>query len=157
MKKGTKNGPAANEERSNSTVEDDDANFPGYPHYPAGEDIRSRAKRIDVDINTAVENDQPLKDAVVNTTQSNPLDANESNSDLTSDDFQALASEEIHTTGDDEILTNRVYPVDFAGEDLDIPGSEQDGDQEAVGSEDEENNSYSLGGDNHENLEEDPS
>ena len=39
--------------------------------------------------------------------------------------------------------------------DLDIPGSELDDTQEDIGSEDEENNYYSLGGDNHEDLEED--
>lgn len=38
--------------------------------------------------------------------------------------------------------------------DLDIPGSELDDENEAIGEEDEENNYYSLGGDNHENLEE---
>jgi hypothetical protein len=41
------------------------------------------------------------------------------------------------------------------GEDLDIPGSELDDANEAIGEEDEENNYYSLGGDNHDNLEED--
>lgn len=44
---------------------------------------------------------------------------------------------------------------EFPGDDLDIPGSELDDLQEDIGSEDEENNYYSLGGDNHENLEED--
>jgi len=39
--------------------------------------------------------------------------------------------------------------------DLDIPGSELDDQQENIGSEDEENNYYSLGGDDHEDLEED--
>jgi hypothetical protein len=78
-------------------------------------------------------------------------------SDLTKDDFQALASEELESTGDDEILLNRPWPVDFAGNDLDIPGSEQDDAQERVGSEDEENNAYSLGGDRHTDLEEDHS
>lgn len=38
---------------------------------------------------------------------------------------------------------------------LDIPGAELDDPEEFIGSEDEENNYYSLGGDNHENLEED--
>jgi len=37
---------------------------------------------------------------------------------------------------------------------LDVPGAEQDDIAEDVGAEDEENNYYSLGGDNHENLEE---
>jgi len=38
--------------------------------------------------------------------------------------------------------------------DLDIPGSELDDLQEDIGSEDEENNYYSLGGDDHVDLEE---
>ncbi len=38
--------------------------------------------------------------------------------------------------------------------DLDIPGSELDDIQEDIGNEDEENNYYSLGGDDHEDLEE---
>jgi hypothetical protein len=41
------------------------------------------------------------------------------------------------------------------GENLDVPGSELDDEKEAIGSEDEENNYYSLGGDRHEDLEED--
>ena len=44
---------------------------------------------------------------------------------------------------------------DRVGGDLDIPGSELDDEQEKVGSEDEENNYYSLGGDDHNDLEED--
>ena len=38
-----------------------------------------------------------------------------------------------------------------SGHDLDVPGSELDDIQEEIGSEDEENNNYSLGGDNHSN------
>ena len=44
---------------------------------------------------------------------------------------------------------------DASGRDLDIPGTELDDNQEDIGSEDEENNYYSLGGDDHNNLEED--
>lgn len=47
------------------------------------------------------------------------------------------------------------FHEDLTGEDLDIPGAELDDEQEDIGSEDEENNYYSLGGDNHENLDED--
>ena len=43
----------------------------------------------------------------------------------------------------------------ITGDDLDIPGSEADDTNEEIGEEDEENNYYSLGGDDHENLEED--
>jgi hypothetical protein len=47
------------------------------------------------------------------------------------------------------------FDEDMSGDDLDIPGVELDDVDEANGSEDEENNYYSLGGDNHNNLEED--
>lgn len=36
-----------------------------------------------------------------------------------------------------------------SGDDLDVPGAELDDENEALGEEDEENNPYSLGGDNH--------
>ena len=38
---------------------------------------------------------------------------------------------------------------DLSGNDLDVPGAEDDDADEATGSEDEENNEYSLGGENH--------
>jgi len=44
---------------------------------------------------------------------------------------------------------------DNLGSDLDVPGSELDDEQELIGSEDEENNYYSLGGDDHNDLDED--
>jgi hypothetical protein len=44
---------------------------------------------------------------------------------------------------------------DVSGSDLDVPGSELDDNQEIIGNEDEENNYYSLGGDDHNDLEED--
>ena len=47
------------------------------------------------------------------------------------------------------------FNQDKSGSDLDIPGSELDDNQEDIGSEDEENNGYSIGGDNHNDLEED--
>lgn len=40
------------------------------------------------------------------------------------------------------------------GGNLDVPGSELDDAQENIGNEDEENNYYSLGGDDHNNLDE---
>jgi hypothetical protein len=57
----------------------------------------------------------------------------------------------------DKVGTNneKDFNDDESGGDLDIPGSELDDEQEIVGSEDEENNYYSLGGDDHENLDED--
>ena len=46
------------------------------------------------------------------------------------------------------------FTDDVSGSDLDIPGSELDDKQENIGSEDEENNGYSLGGDDHNDLDE---
>ena len=42
----------------------------------------------------------------------------------------------------------KAFQEDVSGDDLDIPGGELDDAQEAVGSEDEENNYYSLGDEN---------
>lgn len=79
-----------------------------------------------------------------------------SESDVTDEDLEALGPKDLSMDmGEDEqILKNRVWPVDMAGVDLDVPGAELDDENEAIGSEDEENNSWSLGGDAHEdNLE----
>lgn len=43
---------------------------------------------------------------------------------------------------------------DMSGEELDVPGSELDDEQEINGNEDEENNFYSIGGENHHDLDE---
>jgi len=60
-------------------------------------------------------------------------------------------------TGNDKVgLSNeKDFNDNISGSDLDIPGSELDDIQESIGSEDEENNYYSLGGDDHNDLEED--
>jgi hypothetical protein len=126
--------------------------FPGYPLYPASEDIMNQGKRLDVDVNAAIEGSIPPE--VEPVPEIPKLGTSEKDSDLTKDDFQALASDEIESTGDDEILANRSWPVDFTGSELDVPGSEDDDAQEQIGSEDEENNSYSLGSDRHSDLDE---
>ncbi len=51
----------------------------------------------------------------------------------------------------------KVYDNELNGEDLDVPGSELDDRNEDIGNEDEENNYYSLGGDNHNDLDENDS
>jgi len=59
------------------------------------------------------------------------------------------------TNENDGKFNEKNFKQDKSGDDLDIPGSELDDEQENLGSEDEENNGYSIGGDNHNNLEED--
>ncbi|HET9136738.1 MAG TPA: hypothetical protein VFO76_08875 [Candidatus Kapabacteria bacterium] len=70
------------------------------------------------------------------------------------------ASEDIYNQ---EEKAERIDPTDLldgepsTNSSLDVPGAELDDNAEAVGAEDEENNYYSLGGDDHNDLEEDNS
>ncbi|MEP7377579.1 MAG: hypothetical protein ABI675_29510 [Chitinophagaceae bacterium] len=52
------------------------------------------------------------------------------------------------------VMNEKDFEDDLSGDDLDIPGAELDDSNEEIGEEDEENNYYSLGGDNHDDLEE---
>lgn len=104
--------------------------LPGYPIYPPNEDVYSRLQKVDeTSIEEGAEIELPLEKNL-------PERRN-------SPDFTDDASEESEFDSDEE--------------QLDVPGSELDDAQEQIGSEDEENNYYSLGGDNHEDLEEDRS
>jgi hypothetical protein len=91
--------------------------FPGYPIYPASEDIYRKSK-LEMEINP--ENPILLKFP------------NENSGTMNEKDFEN----------------------DRSGDDIDVPGSELDDPMEKIGSEDEENNYYSLGGDNHNDLDE---
>jgi len=73
-------------------------NLPGYPLYPASEDVYNKSKKV-----------MKIDPEVSNIKESRGLD---------------------------------------------VPGSELDDLQESIGSEDEENNYYSLGGDDHNDLDE---
>ncbi len=57
-----------------------------------------------------------------------------------------------NSTGEESIEDE---DIDEDISELDIPGSGDDNADEEIGEEDEENNYYSLGGDNHDALEED--
>jgi hypothetical protein len=57
-----------------------------------------------------------------------------------SKDIQKLT---LDSTGNEDRVNEKSNPLDM-GADLDIPGSELDDTDEAIGGEDEENNSYSL-------------
>lgn len=61
---------------------------------------------------------------------------------------------EIIKIDENQTWNEKNFNQDKSGSDLDIPGTELDDDQENIGSEDEENNGYSIGGDNHNNLDE---
>ncbi len=99
----------------NPTIDD----FPGYPLYPASQDIYNQYEETDID----------------------PENISKKKKSITNDPTN--------------ILNESDFDDDYTGSDLDVPGSELDDDQEDIGSEDEENNYYSLGGDDHDDLEED--
>lgn len=104
-----------------------------------------------IDTDEEALNQQGMEHPVPNNMEQEVDGTEKNESDVTADDLQALGPKDLSMDmGDDEELKNRVWPVDMAGGDLDIPGTELDDANEAVGSEDEENNAYSLGGDNHE-------
>lgn len=143
-------------------VNKDDENLPGYPHYPASEDVMNIGmERIDADVE-ALPRANSISPEVLNALPKTPSDQildpvltdeeRATPNDLNADDLVALGSDEIaNDLGEDEELRDRVNPVDMAASDLDVPGSELDDSSEEIGTEDEENNFYSLGGDNHDN------
>ena len=92
--------------------------LPGYPLYPASEDIYSKYRE---EKNIDPEDISKIKE---------------------SNDSKGINNE-------------KDFSDDMSGSDLDVPGSELDDEQENIGSEDEENNYYSLGGDDHNDLDED--
>lgn len=153
----------------NAADEKTDEDFPGYPHYPAKDDImnhRSDSHRVDVDVENipanrnasgmkqqslAGQNSQKTEDAMEPGLGNDDLDLRMGNaSDVNSDDLAAL-----NATNDEIGIPQNVSNEDLIS-DLDIPGSELDDADENIGEEDEENNYYSLGGDRHEAQEEDP-
>jgi len=62
---------------------------------------------------------------------------------LTEDNINLKRSALDNTDDDGELLNEGSMADDLSGEDLDVPGSEDDDENEEIGEEDEENNSYS--------------
>jgi len=73
-----------------------------------------------------------------------------------SDDIYSQ-SEKVESIDDEDNpkLAKEKSKKPLIGEGLDVPGAELDDADEKIGEEDEENNYYSLGGDDHNDLEED--
>jgi len=65
------------------------------------------------------------------------------------------ATKAINKTGEFKSMNEKDYHDDVTGRDLDIPETESEADMEDSGNGDEENDYYSIGGDNHTDLEED--
>ena len=72
----------------------------------------------------------------------------ESANDMPTKDEQLLRRASLDNTDNEgELLNEKTSSNAISGSDLDIPGAEQDDQNEDIGEEDEENNPYSLGGD----------
>ena len=164
------------EEVQESNDEKIDQDFPGYPHYPAKDDILdpdNDTQRIDVDIENYTPHngigDINLNKKIV---ELNPAENNVlSDSTYEVDEIMIVSGTEADVTEEDLMILsetnghlesylekqNDEEPTAFTGDELDVPGAELDDANEVLGEEDEENNYYSIGGDNHENLDEDKS
>jgi hypothetical protein len=157
-------------EESNDAKTDQD--FPGYPHYPAKEDImdqRTGSHKVDMDMENlaSARNATGVSQRFVTTQESQRSTAPDSiqPAQEIDDDLGMRSGTEADVDDDDlAVLNSTNYeigtPQNVSNEelntDLDIPGSELDDNNESIGEEDEENNYYSLGGDRHESQEEDP-
>ncbi len=100
-------------------ITEGEKDFPGYPQYPAGEDIYNNNTEEYLETNLLPSEEKPVSA------------------------FKRLKENE------------KDFSEDESGDDLDVPGAELDDEEESVGTEAEENNSYSFGGDDHNNLDED--
>jgi len=141
--------------------------FPGYPHYPAREDImdqRTDSHRVDVEMENLSNNKTGVNQRFGN-------DADKAKQAMTpqpglgDDDLDLRPGTEADVDEDDLAILNATnaeigvpqnIETEELNDDLDIPGTELDDESEAIGEEDEENNYYSLGGDRHESGEENP-
>ena len=147
-----------------------DQDFPGYPHYPAKEDImdqRTGSHKVDMDMENfaSAKNASGVSQRFARSQQNRRNAAPQNQNEENNDDLNISSGTDADVNDDDLVVLNSTNdeigtPQNVSSEDintdLDIPGSELDDENENIGEEDEENNYYSLGGDRHESQEEDP-
>lgn len=90
-----------------------------------------------------------------------PLTDDDPKNDTSSGSKEDIYNQDERVSMDEEgnIINKRKSEIneaeeDLIGADLDIPGADLDDENEIIGEEDEENNYYSLGNDNHDDSEE---
>jgi hypothetical protein len=135
----------------------------GYPLYPSNEDITNRMEKVDVDVenlsrsadvdneNTIRKNNLSTQNENIEPDSENDLEIVEgTEADVTTEDLKILGDKDRDQDMGEDEEASRVLHSD----DLDVPGSELDDESEMIGNEDEENNFYSIGGDDKSDLEE---
>lgn len=156
---------------TNKKDNSEERDFPGYPHYPSDEDITNPStgnKKVNTDVE-GLANSKRLSSLAARQEENRTEDAERSDedddlrivpgteADVTEDDLVILGDKDADLDMNDDELIKGNARVDFVEneDDLDVPGAELDDEEEAVGENDEENDYFSLGGDRHENLDED--
>lgn len=149
-----------------------DQDFPGYPHYPAKDDILNPGndfERVDLDVENltrshkipadhikSIEGTPEVGEDFTQVTEDEEDDIEivpGTEADVTAEDLLILGPKDgdMDMDEDEELRARGWQPR--TGKDLDVPDADSDGD-EVTGREDEENSYYSLGGDEMEKLEE---
>jgi hypothetical protein len=88
-------------------------------------------------------------DPETNVSQQEREDLARAANDMPGDDEELREAALDSTDEDGTPLNEGSFDRNISGSDLDVPGADLDNPQENIGEEDEENNEYSLGGDNH--------
>lgn len=159
----------ANDSNQNKRQQEE-RDFPGYPHYPSDEDITNPShgiKKVNADVERLA-NSQRLSARAAEAEQRENAEHTEDEDDLrivsgteadvTEEDLILLGDPDGDQDMNDDELVQGNARVDFveSEDDLDVPGADLDEGADAMGQYDEENNYFSLGGDRHGNLDEDP-
>jgi hypothetical protein len=149
-----------------------DQDFPGYPHYPAKDDIlnpENYTERVDLDVENLTRSHTITPDHIKNIEGTPEIEPDftqvpeeegediemvpGTDADVTAEDLAMLGDrDQDQDMDEDEDLKSRGW-VPVTGKDLDVPEADLDG-EDALGQGDEENSYYSLGGDRMENLRE---
>lgn len=162
------NKPAEVQESNDEKIDQD---FPGYPHYPAKDDILNpdnHMERLDVDVEKLTRSQQVSKEylnhvgntpeVITDVTQEDDEETDiqqqpANDADVTPEDIALLGDrdEDLNMDEDEELKAKGWKPK--SSKDLDVPDVEDEV-NEPLGVEDEENSYYSLGGDEKNGLEE---
>jgi len=158
-----KDQTGSSETKGNAQEQRENKPLPG--EYPPNEDIMNRKNTERVSVDT----EQLSRTPGARPPEEGGRELNESpgvpaegeatpaaESDLTREDYESLGPRDLSLDGgDDEQLKQRTWPVDFAARDLDVPSPDEKR-IDALDQGDEENDHYSLGGDEKDSLEDDP-
>src|SRR4051812_39877319 len=160
LKKALKSKEVTDSPEDQKKLQPDQANIkiPDVSDIPGQEHVH--VPRMNELADTTISSDDEEGKGLFDNTEGMEDDAN-----VTDEEKELLEESSISMASDDDTRLRRAdldnkdldgEPLneaeDVSGKDLDVPGQEDDDPMEEIGEEDEENNEYSLGGDNHDNV-----